>query len=308
MQRFPDVELSYETHHRKASSQHYDVAVAIPYGKKAFLWCTFFLGPQEQDAWLLLELGRDKKVTKAPQTMVQADCLVPWSFGTVLYGVVLDDAQFVVEDILQCRGILCHKQTFGEKLAFFKELAPFLPPNVWLPRMRAGTQTQFQDDLPYVVHHIQYRSLHQILPYVNIVADVSAVSTPSGGPPEEAAPKYNLHKPHYKKACVFFVKADAQNDIYRIYTKENTFYGLAYIPNYKTSVFMNGIFRNIAENRNLDALEESEDEDDFQDCRPNKYVDLTKGVNMECVFHTKFKRWVPVSVSSKRPVVCASQL
>lgn len=252
---------------------------------------------------MLLELGRDKRVIKA-QTLAASsteDRLVPWSFGTVLYGVVLNETQFIIEDVLQCRGIFCHKQTFGEKLAFFKELAPFLPPNVWLSRMCSAHAANAFQELPYVMHHVQYRSLSQILPYVNVTAEEQQV-VPSASEQEETAPKYSLHKPQYKKPSVFQIRADVQNDIYRLYAHGGAFYGLAYIPNYKTSVFMNSLFRNIAENRNLDALEESDDEEDFQDCRVNKYVDLEKRVNMECIFNSKFKRWVPVAVSKLHAV------
>ena len=56
---------------------------------------------------------------------------------------------------------------------------------------------------------------------------------------------------------------------------------------------MNSLFRNIKENRNLDAIEESDDEDDFYDMRMDKYVDLTKEIRMECVYHSKFRRWIP---------------
>jgi hypothetical protein len=186
---------------------------------------------------------------------------------------------------------------------------PGLPPNVWLPHMcSAPAPADVFKELPYVMHHIQYRSLSQILPYVNVTAEEPAAAV-AAEQEEETPPKYNLHKPQYKKPSIFEIRADAQNDIYRLYTHGHTFYGLAYIPNYKTSVFMNSLFRNIAENRNLDALEESDDEEDFQDCRPNKYVDLEKRVNMECMFHAKFKRWVPVAqVSSKLPTVSLNKL
>ena len=40
-------------------------------------------------------------------------------------------------------------------------------------------------------------------------------------------------------------------------------YKVACIPNYKTSMMMNALFRNIKENRNLDLLEESDDEEEF---------------------------------------------
>jgi hypothetical protein len=72
---------------------------------------------------------------------------------------------------------------------------------------------------------------------------------------------------------------------------------------------MNRNFRHILENENLDAIEESDDEADFQNVAEDKYVDLEKTLFMECQFHTKFKRWVPLRVV-KQPckVVHISQL
>jgi hypothetical protein len=57
---------------------------------------------------------------------------------------------------------------------------------------------------------------------------------------------------------------------------------------------MNTLFRNIKENSNLDLIEESDDEDDFQNVGIDKYVDLKKTFLMECVFNGKFKRWIPL--------------
>ena len=59
---------------------------------------------------------------------------------------------------------------------------------------------------------------------------------------------------------------------------------------------MNGLFRNIRENQNIDFIEESDDEDDFENTTEDKYVDLTKSYLIECVFNTKFKKWVPMRV------------
>jgi hypothetical protein len=44
----------------------------------------------------------------------------------------------------------------------------------------------------------------------------------------------------------------------------------------------------------------SDDEDDFEDMREDKYVDLKKTLHMECIFHTKFKRWIPVRIVNPR--------
>ncbi len=74
---------------------------------------------------------------------------------------------------------------------------------------------------------------------------------------------------------------------------------------------MNGLFRNIKENRNLDALEESDDEDDFQDIRQEKYVDLEKTMILECLFMRKFRKWMPVKAiynTEKARVVHISKL
>jgi hypothetical protein len=107
--------------------------------------------------------------------------------------------------------------------------------------------------------------------------------------------------------------ADIQYDIYRLFAygskKTDVYYNVAYIPNYKNSVFMNKIFRNIRENANLDAIEESDDEEDFENIDPEKYVDLKKAVFMECRFNTKFKKWVPVRIAeSYQKVIHISNL
>jgi len=72
---------------------------------------------------------------------------------------------------------------------------------------------------------------------------------------------------------------------------------------------MNGLFRNIKENVNLDAIEESDDEEDFENIDPEKYVDLQKSLLMECRYHTKFRKWVPLRVvDDRQKVVHISQL
>ena len=94
-------------------------------------------------------------------------------------------------------------------------------------------------------------------------------------------------------------------DIYELYYKQQdqlVYYKTASIPDFKTSVFMNGLFRNIKENTNLDLLEESDDEDEFQDISPSKYVNLEKKHIMKCVYIKRFKRWQPLEVSSNASI------
>jgi hypothetical protein len=114
---------------------------------------------------------------------------------------------------------------------------------------------------------------------------------------------YNNNKNNNKKYKIFIVSADIQNDIYNLvdpdtvndlsdYTISNKL--IASIPDYKTSVFMNALFRNIKENRSLDALEESDDEDEFENTNIDKFVDLTKKIKMKCIFNYKFKKLKPI--------------
>ena len=77
---------------------------------------------------------------------------------------------------------------------------------------------------------------------------------------------------------------------------QNKHIGVAYIPNYETSVWLNTLFRNIKENANLDALEESDDEDEFESEEIDKFVCLDKKYKMICEYNRKFKMWIPRSL------------
>jgi len=101
--------------------------------------------------------------------------------------------------------------------------------------------------------------------------------------------------------ATFKVMADIKPDIYNLYCFDNelSFYGIAMIPDYKTSVFMNDLFRTIKENKNLDFLEESDDEEEFENTNEDKFVDLKKSLIMKCVYIDKFRKWKPVSIASK---------
>jgi len=100
------------------------------------------------------------------------------------------------------------------------------------------------------------------------------------------------------KESVFVVKPDIQNDIYHLYEEGNKYHSVALIPDYKTSVMMNKLFRNIKENANLDALEESDNEDEFEDERDDRFVFLDKSYKMVCAYNYKFKKWAPVRLVS----------
>ena len=370
MKRFPDTELSYETICHKKVSSPYEICIAVPQGKKAFAWFSFF---RKDDVCFLMELGREKKVCRvniAKTLFDPALCL-----GTLLYGTLWEENNatndpgsiqtpstaftelgrsptpsssgslhrfFVIEDIFYCKGVPLRKSPFCEKLGFLHDTLKqsivqkfsdqngivFALPVMWdISRMTGEhiVPADIANRIPYPVHHLQYRALGQIVPYlnfpmnrkmgvdrVNVEAKIEIKTEAKTEIKTEAEkdltkyieirpiPRFDFTKPQFRYPTTFLVTADIQFDIYHLYAygknRERAYCGLAYIPNCKSSMFMNGLFRNIRENLNLDNIEESDDEEDFQDTRIDKYVDLSKTLEIECQFHSKFKKWVPLRV------------
>lgn len=314
MKRFPKFELSYETDAHKKVPDTYDACISIIQGKKAFAWFTF---SGKDDVCLILELNRERKIGTVTQADIGHSVTPALAQGTVFYGTLVDDgAALVIEDVFFYQGVSLKSCVFSQKLGmmqdFFKGWKNAGAFRLYIAEIcESGT---IPTKYPY--HHLQYRSLNKIVPYLNVTKEMAKMGPGMGSRIETTAeletelmiPPKNLNfaKPQYRETTVFRIKADVQFDIYHLYAfgKQSSlvYCGVAYISDMKTSFFMNGLFRNIKENRNLDYIEESDDEDDFQDMRTDKYVDLSKMLTMECQFHHKFKRWVPTRVT-QRPVV-----
>ena len=119
---------------------------------------------------------------------------------------------------------------------------------------------------------------------------------------------------HTKSApeAIFKVKASIEEDIYNLYFYDNAssdnFHNIAFINTYKKSVFMNTLFRNIKENKNLDLLEESDDDEDFENISEDKYIDINKSLNMRCVYNVRFKKWEPLEVSNTNKIINKNEL
>ena len=171
-----------------------------------------------------------------------------------------------------------------------------------------GSMVSVPGDIPgAIVALVISVSLNIIVPFLNVIPrnDGNHIKVN----PITQNKFCKLSRPKFKKSqcqeqtnyiSTFMIKADIQTDVYNLFVYDEnmllTFYNVAYIPNCKSSVYMNSIFRNIKENYNLDLIEESDDEEDFEDIREDKYVNLELEVIMDCVYHTKFRRWVPIKV------------
>ena len=294
LKRFPDFELSYEKLvHKKVSS---DIYLAIPKGKKYLLWFTYY---KENNVCFLIELTGRKLVFKSFE-FVSVSFKDSLSFGTVLYGTLINYENsrfFVTENIYHYKGNDVSNTVFYEKLKiindiFKKELKQINYGETGICVALCVFKTTFQEisdtieTLPYQIYCIQSRLLNKSAIFLNFIHETT------------------------EKNMVFQVRADIQNDIYNLYCYNNgefEFYDIAQIQNYKTSVYMNKLFRKIKENSNLDYLEESDDEEEFENINPDKFVDLNKTFNILCVFNKNFNRWCPMRVVSMKEKVSTLQ-
>ena len=294
--RFPDFELSYEKLiHKKVSA---DIYLAIPKGRKYLLWFTYY---KDNNVCFLMELTGRKLIFKSMElvTLSFKDNL---SFGTILYGTMVQYEKsrfFVTENIYYYKGSDISKSVFSDKLKtlcllFKNDLRRISYGKSGITVGLSVIKTSFQDavdaveTLPYQIYCIQSRLVHTSANFLNYIHETT------------------------EKNMVFQIRADIQNDIYNLYCYKNgdyEFYDIAQIQNYKTSVQMNDFFRKIKENKNLDYLEESDDEDEFENVNPDKFVDLSKKINMICSFNSKYNRWTPLrAVSSKDKVSTFQEL
>ena len=333
--RLPKLELSYETVFHKKVSALYDVCVSIPIGKRQFAWFTYDEG---DDVCYLMDLARDGKIGQI--SILNTACNQPLSLGTILYGTLceIDGLKFfVADDIYYYKGIYIKQRSFGEKMGFLRDVIT----NHLVPQFSDISSVMFKmacmetlsekDDIEsqvfyetamnksaYVSHHLQFRSTTQIMPYLNHTFKARAFTSATAmTEPKIYIPRNDLDfgSNVYKTEAVFRVMADIQSDIYLLYAYNDAaetkfdFVDIAYIGSFKDRVFMNSLFRNIRENLNIDYGEESEDEDMFQNTNVDKYVDLKREYRMVCVFHQKFKKWVPLrTVDAKSRCVNLSQL
>jgi len=308
LDRFPCVELSYETFvHKKVYIPA--IVVAVPYGVKHYLWITFGDATRPHTCYSL-ELNRAKKIVNITE-LPHADWYSRYSLGTILYGTWVQ-SQFVIEDVYYYRGIYLRGVNTMNRLKYLSDMLTDISRdnNLCLAQMFvAHTEEQIVAYLDidgmkgYTIHHLQVRHIDCLAPYLNILLDRNG--TVQGQQQQQQlrntgaaikAVKINpdFRRPQYKLPTVFHVRADIQPDIYTLFTEEDVYYGVAHIPSYQISIYMNGLFRRIRENACIESAEDSEDEADFENTSPDKFVDLSKRIPVECIFSPKFKKWVPV--------------
>jgi hypothetical protein len=281
MSYLPNFELSYEKLiHNKV--HNYELCIAIPYGKKYLAWFTTY---KNEFVCIFLEIDKISKkifdIKIIPACFDKSLCS-----NTLLYGTMNCNKFFIIEDIIYYENENVSAYNLNTKLNLFYNLfenkikqVSYIKNDVvfGLPPMNLKYDILINEihNLPYKIYCIQFRTKNVKLNY--------------------------LYKNESNKQAIFMIKPDIQNDIYNLYIDVDKiglqFYDIACIPDFKTSVKMNKLFRNIKENKNLDALEESDDEDEFENINTDKYVHLNKNYTIKCRYSKKYNKWIPINIT-----------
>ena len=299
MEKFPNVELSYEKNLYKKVQHNSDIYLTIPKGRKYFAWLTNY---KSSPTCLLLELNKHRNSINSIQIAHSSfNKLLTIGSGTIFYGTLFSLKQssfFNIENIFYFKGKdishlnqLNKINTISYILKNHINNVLYTSQNVvfGLPIIETNHNKLLNiiQSLSYDIYCIQHRSLTNNYPFKN--------------------ERIIIEKKIYAN---LLVKPELQNDIYEVFSQgTNTLIsqGLMYIPDYKTSVFMNKLFRTIKENDNLDALEESDDEDEFENISPDKFVDMDTTYVMNCLYSNKFKYCIPLDIT-KSPITKVSQI
>jgi len=297
LNHFPKFELSYEIMtHKKVHNA--DILLAIPEGIKYYSWFTNYNG---ESVCFLLELNNKNAITNIKQINVSFDESL--SLGTIFYGTCFKYNGvncFCIEDVYYYKGKNNIYVSYLKKLELLRivlkdELSQTILNNTFtifgLPLIHTDLNQLLKEIqlLHYKVSKIKHRFFEK--QYLRKIMTMNYFK------PGNKSEDRNNDKKQIKKS-IFNITADIEPDIYNLFSEKDEYVDVAFIPDYKTSVMMNKLFRNIKENDNLDALEESDDEEEFEDDRKDKYVYLDKTYKMNCEYNHKFKKWVPVSLAS----------
>jgi len=348
LSEFPtNIKLSYANiTHKKVSNS--DIIMAIPRGNKCFIWFTEYNDENSCFLMEIGEANKIKKVQRI-HLEYNAELVYNTIFyGTLFYEkktrlfAIEDIFYYKGQNTTQCNWIdkfsIITKMLQMDFACIVKGAkSPFLHFGFPLFSKNLEDLILLTKEVNYRIDTFQYRLFQKVgyylyTPFEKIGSFLKGDYNSKNDKGNNDKGNNNLilqdsvlNEPKYntsskiqvqnssKREIVFKIKPDIQNDIYYLYCLDDLgiekIYDIALIPNFKTSVMMNKLFRNIKENDNLDKLEESDDEEEFENEDPMRFVYLEKTYNMICRFNHKFKKWFPLKlVEGNKPIVQEKEL
>ena len=333
---FPNIKLSYEKIiHKKVYNS--DMILVIPEGKKCFAWFTY-INDKPTCLIMELAGDKNivdiKHVNACFSNELSYGTIL---YGTLFNH--LGNRFFTIEDVFTYKDELIERETWGFKMEKIKKILiydlnqvsynnsfiVFGLPIICKTNDELANKIQ---NVKYKINSIQYRLYNRINDFLFITYDnyinqkeiIKPIKQYVKEIPyvkETPLKKIDVIQPIKSKALghmshgtgkpfgevVFLIKPDIQTDIYYLYCLDQNLkeeqHSIAHVPDYNASVMMNKLFRIIKENNNLDALEESDDDEEFENEDVSKFVHLDKSYKMICQFNHKFKKWIPIKLANE---------
>lgn len=312
---FPKIKLSYELiHYNKVSSNY--IYLIIPKGIKCFVW---FTNTQNKDVCFMIYLNKNKEIIDIKTKITSFSRNLTYGNGTILYGTYfVNDSKsiFCIEDIFYYKGerimsryndkLLLIGEILDEEITSYSYVKNCLI--FGLPILNDNYDNIFKEtnNVPYEIYCIQKRCNNLCSNIFYKTIKDKPKETNNTEVKKNNKPNYNKHINVNVNDKIFLVRAEIDPDIYSLCclcNKEFVYYDIAYIPDFKTSTMMNSHFRNIKENFNLDSLEESDDEDDFEDDDLMKHLKKNLELKMLCRFNSSMKKWIPINIVDNEFIV-----
>lgn len=285
--RLPNIKLSYgNLLHKKVKTDFYQL---VPRGLKCLLWYTYW---KKDNVCYILYLNNDvDSIKNVEKTFAFYNNNICYGKGTILSGYIFKHNKiniFSAIDIHFYKGIDLYHEKNSKKLEILNNMLS-----------KDIKQTIYSTNQILVAYPVTCKSYNDALQMAKTSA-YSIYSIALFNNNDTTQKGYYKYSPKKQLEAVFIVKPQSSYDMYDLYTDINSKpHCIASITDYKTSVMMNNLFRNIKENKNLDFLEESDDEEEFENINEDKYVNLEKSEVMTCVYITRFNKWKPILVCDK---------
>ena len=291
-ERFPtDVELCYGKHlSRKVPADLYQV---MPAGKRCFVWFTYDKFNGGNTCYIVYNY-------KGEQTFEQvlASFDDELAFGTVFSGILISPRNnseqriFCVDFVSYYKGVYVCNHNFQKKLftlskVFDKpELSNVTCDKVLKFAMPILCKTYheaqaYMGKLPYKTQGVRLINYKDRQPLGDVTLMASEIE---------------------EQTFVFSVRPNQEPDSYSLFgtdkeTGHRKYAGKAIVCSYEQSKKLNSLFRIIRENADIDLIEESEDEDTFEDISEHKFIKRNNNIKMYCKSNPKFRKWELLSVA-----------
>jgi hypothetical protein len=240
------------------------------------------------------------------------------AFGTILFGTMVNSIvgnhkYLVCDNVFQYKGLDMNSSSYTEKLdTIHKMMGGEISPVVYSHNFMSFVTPCMFSEFSVAAHTAQHSSLLAYNAYC-VQSWRNEDSTPYGIVHSQDLPLFTNMDTHldalhtnararmistHKNTIPLVVKktlsvrCESPHDTYSFYDERTKTRKTLCVPTFQNSVMLNAIFRTYKENSNLDTMEESDSDDDFEDMSDDKYSRVGEERSISCMYNTDLSGWV----------------